>query len=75
MKGPKTPIVLAVIAESNSNRGDLEKAMTQIDRATRLASEVLDGVQTHTKIADILQSKAVILNKAKKYEQALSCLE
>ena len=54
IKGTKTPIVLSMLAESNANRGDLEKAMTQIDRATKLASEVMDGVSTHKKIADIL---------------------
>lgn len=75
IKGTKTPIVLSILAESNSNRGDLEKAMSQIQRAEKLATEVLDGVQVHKKIGDILMSKAVILNKHKKYQEALACLE
>ena len=75
IKGTKTPIVLAILAESNANRGDQDKAMTQIQRAEKLASEVLDGVQVHKKIADVLISKSVILNKYKKFEEALTCLE
>jgi len=66
-KSTKTPMLLKTIAEYHASRGDIEKAITMIQNSEKIASEVLDGVSVHLKIANVLISKSNILSKAKKY--------
>lgn len=63
----KTPKVLALMADFNSKKGDHEKAMQYIQRAQKLATEVLDGITVHKKYINIICFKAEILQRKKAY--------
>lgn len=75
MKTYNTPNVMAVMAESNSKRGDHEKAVQYITRAQKIANEVLDGVQVHKKYISILDIKSQIYLRKKSFQEALVALE
>jgi hypothetical protein len=66
-----TPNVMKLMAEFHSSKGDNEKALTYIDRAQKIATEVLDGISVHIKHAKIMNTKADILIKMKKFKEAL----
>ena len=75
MRSSKTPVLLSILAELNATKGENDKALQQISRAEKLATEVLDGLTNHIKIAGILVSKSTIYTILKKYDEALACLE
>lgn len=75
VKGPKTSTVMRILSEQNSKKGQHEKAQQYIQRAQQIATEVLDGLQTHTKFISILNQQASIALRMKKYDEALASIE
>lgn len=61
LKGPYTSIVMTVLADQNSKKGQHEKATQYITRAHQIATEVLDGMQAHKKFINILNTQASII--------------
>lgn len=61
------------MAEFYSKRGETEKGLQYINRAHKLAQEVLDGLEMHKKYIKILDIKSQILQKDKKLAEALLC--
>lgn len=71
LKSSKTPVLLALLAEINSQKGDTEKSLQQISRAEKLASEILDGLKSHKKIASILACKSTVYMNIRKYDESI----
>jgi tetratricopeptide (TPR) repeat protein len=74
LKGTNAPNVMSVLADQNSKKGDHEKAQQYIARALTLANEVLDGIKTHKKYVGILDVKSQILQRRKKFQEALAAV-
>ncbi len=53
------------MADINSKKGDHDKGVQYIQRAQKLASEVLDGIQVHKKFIAILVLKSEIYLRKK----------
>jgi hypothetical protein len=64
-KGYKSPNVMTLMADFNSKKGDHDKGTQYIERAQKLANEVLDGVKSHQKYVSILGMKSDILLRKK----------
>lgn len=63
------------MADFNSKRGDHVKAIQYIERAEKLASEVLDGVKVHKKFRGILDIKQQIYLRKKQYQESLNIID
>lgn len=71
-KSLKTPNLMREMAEFHSRKGDMEKALTFINRAVKIAEEVLDGVKTHKKYISLIKSKCDILIKKRQFQDAIT---
>jgi hypothetical protein len=64
-KAKKTPKIMLILAASYKNKGDIDKALTYVNRALSIGNEVLDGVKVHDKYIPLISLKADILLKKK----------
>jgi tetratricopeptide (TPR) repeat protein len=71
-KNKKTPNLMREFAEYNSRKGDLDKALHYINRAVKIAEEVLDGVKVHKKYISLLRTKTDLLLKKKQWALAVA---
>jgi gamma-glutamyltranspeptidase len=62
-KSIKTPNLMREMVEYHTRSGDLEKAMNYINRAIKIAEEVLDGVKVHKKYISLYKVKSDLLIK------------
>ena len=70
-KSYKSPNIMTLMADFNSKKGDHDKGVQYIERAQKLATEVLDGVKVHQKYINILGVKSDILLRKKMYAEAI----
>jgi tetratricopeptide (TPR) repeat protein len=59
------------MADFNGRKGDFENAIKYIERALKLAEEVLDGIKVHQKYLKILITKSEILQKKRRFQEAI----
>jgi len=74
VKTYRTPGVITLMADFNGRKGDFDNAIKYVERALKLAEEVLDGVKVHQKFVKILMIKADILQKKRRYQEAMAAL-
>jgi hypothetical protein len=71
-KSLKTPNLMREMAEYHSRKGDMEKALSYITRAVKIAEEVLDGVKIHKKYISLIKIKCDILIKKRLFQEAIA---
>lgn len=62
------------MADFNGRKGDFDNAIKYVERALKLAEEVLDGVKVHQKYVKILTIKSDILQKKRRFQEAIAAL-
>ena len=65
---------MSLMADFNGRKGDFDNAIKYVERALKLAEEVLDGVKVHQKYVKILTIKADILQKKRRFQEAIAAL-
>ena len=65
---------MSLMADFNGRKGDFDNAIKYVERALKLAEEVLDGVKVHQKYVKILTIKSDILQKKRRFQEAIATL-